>query len=301
MTEENNDEQFLEEFRRWLREARHEAARADKPDEIPPVQPTGDLNSDSKPSYQAKESPLVEPRATQVGLYRLVEEFTALRHELKLQTRSSRALEERLEAALALLGEAAATFRSAAAKQGADIASVGKPVASSLAELDEALDRGREQWEKNAERVVGALPSAKLAELEELFARQWWWQRRLTRAYHRQLCRQVEQMEEQSRSERQALVGALMSGFALIQQRLARNMANTGVTHIRTIGRTVDPDEMIVVEVVDAEGEAGQVVEEIRRGYTWQGTVLRPAEVRAIRPRFEKKPTDKERPTAVSE
>ncbi len=302
MTEDNHDEHLLEEFRKWLQETRKEAAQVDEAEGSATAgQSPVNLNSATIPIRQAREPAAANSREPPFGLNRLVEEFTALRHELKLQTRSSRALEERLDAALTLLGEAAATFRSAAAKQGADIASVGKPFSSALAELDEALDRGREQWEKNAERMVGALPSAKFAQLEELYTGQSWWQRRLTRAYHRQLCGQVEQMEDQSRSERQALVGALLSGFALIQQRLARNMANAGVTRIRTIGRTVDPDEMIVVEVVDAEGEDGQVVEEIRRGYSWQGIVLRPAEVRAIRPRFEKKMTEEERPTTVSE
>ncbi len=87
MTEENNDEQFLEEFRRWLQETRQEAARANLGDGVPPGQPTGDLNSDSQPPYRANDSAPVKHQEPQVGLYRLVEEFTALRQELKLQTR----------------------------------------------------------------------------------------------------------------------------------------------------------------------------------------------------------------------
>ena len=102
-----------------------------------------------------------------------------------------------------------------------------------------------------------------------------------------QACQQIEQADEQARHRRQALLEALLSGYALIQQRLARNMASADVIQIRTVGRTVDPDQMIVLEVVDGEGSPGQVVEEIRRGYTWRGQLLRPAEVRAIRPRFD--------------
>ncbi len=41
---------------------------------------------------------------------------------------------------------------------------------------------------------------------------------------------------------------------------------------------------MTVVEVVeDPDRPPGHVVEEIRRGYTWQGRLLRYAEVRASR------------------
>ena len=60
-------------------------------------------------------------------------------------------------------------------------------------------------------------------------------------------------------------------------------VAAAGVLRIRAQGQQVDPERMIVVEVALAEGPPGQVVEEVRRGYMWQGQLLRAAEVRAIR------------------
>jgi molecular chaperone GrpE len=263
MTDGDTDEQILGQFRTWLEQTRREAAQVD----------------DTEASRSA-----TEPR---VGLDRLVEEFTALRHEVKLQTRSSRTLEERLEAALRLLGEAAETFRTAPAKTVTAVDKADKSLAAALAELDEALDRGRDQWEKSAPRLIGPPSSALLAEVKANHAKRWWWQRLRTQAYHRQACALVEEREEQARKEREALVGALLGGFVMIQQRLARNMTSAEVNRIPTVGRLVDPDQMIVIEVIDVEGPAGQVVEELRRGYTWRGQVLRPAEVRAIRPRFE--------------
>jgi molecular chaperone GrpE len=263
MTEGDTDEQILGQFRTWLEQTRREAAQVDD---------AGTAGS------------ALEPH---VGLDRLVEEFTALRQEVKLQTRSSRTLEERLETALKLLGDAAETFRTAPAKTVTAVDKADKSLASALAELDEALDRGRDQWEKSAPRLIGPSSSPLLAELKESYAKRWWWQRLQTQAYHRQICTMVEEREELARKEREALLGALLSGFAMIQQRLARNMTSADVNRIPTVGRLVDPDQMIVIEVVDAEGPAGQVVEELRRGYTWRGQVLRPAEVRAIRPRFE--------------
>ena len=101
------------------------------------------------------------------------------------------------------------------------------------------------------------------------------------------MCQQIEQAHEHAQRERQALLTALLNGYGLIQQRLARTMTNAGVVRIPTVGRPVDPEQMVVVDVVDAEGPPGQVIEEIRRGYTWQGGILRLAEVRAIRPRFD--------------
>lgn len=263
MTEGEDVEQLLAQFRNWLEQTHREAALVDVAEANGP------------------------PPASPVGLGRLVEEFTALRHEIKLQTRSSRTLEERLEASLTTLGDAATGLRSATARESSAGAAAGKPLASALAEMDEALDRAREQWEKNAGRLIGEGPSAILVRLEEFTAGLSWWQRRRARAYQQQVCEIVEQLEVQAQADRKAVFEALASGYLLIQQRLARSMASAGLVRIRTVGQMVDPEIMIVVEVVDASGPPGQVVDEVRRGYTWQGQLLRPAEVRAIRPRFD--------------
>ncbi len=261
MTE--NDERILDQFRHWLNETREAAAILPDANRTP-AQGTG------------------------FSFERIVEEFTALRHEVKLQTRSARALEERLEAGLKLLDESAATYRTAAEQSTATAtATSDKNSATALAELDDALVRAREQWEKNAERLIGPVESETVERLEALYAGLSWWQRRGTAAYHRQVCQQVEESEAGAWNERDELVRALLSGLGLIQQRLAKTMTKAGVTRIQAVGKPVDPERMIVVEAVETDGPAGQVIEEIRRGYLWQGKVLRPAEVRAIRPRFD--------------
>jgi molecular chaperone GrpE len=264
--ENDTDERLLTQFREWLQEARREAGDA-HPEPAPGAEGAGAL-----PGFSFEH---------------LVGEFTALRHEVKLQTRSSRALEELVGPALTALTEAAATFRSAAAQLAPSRAEpADKQFAVTLAELDEALERGREQWKKNSARLIGPGSSPLLAQIREHHAGQSWWQRRLTAASYRRLCEAIERAEEQALRDRRTILDALLSGAELIQQRLARAMAGAGVARIPTLGRPVDPELMVVVDVVEAEGPAGQVVEETRPGYTWKGALLRPAEVRAIRPRF---------------
>jgi molecular chaperone GrpE len=263
MIEGENIEQILQQFRSWLEQARQDSASA---------------NSDLLAG--AQEPP-------RVGLDRLVEEFTSLRHEIKLQTRSARSLEERLEASLTLLAEAAAALRSAAARENSTAPAAGKSFALALAELDEALERGREQWEKSSTQLIGAPSSPLAARLEEIYSRQSWWGRRKTASFLRQARQVLGEMEGHAREDRRRLYQALADGYALIQQRLARSMAAAGVLRIRATGQMVDPEQMIVVQVAEGEGPEGQVVEEIRRGYTWQGQLLRPAEVRALRPRLD--------------
>jgi molecular chaperone GrpE len=258
MIEGETIEQLLQQFRGWLEQTHREAAQAD-----------------TNQHYIGGP-----PRA---GLDRLVEEFTALRHEIKLQTRSARSLEERVENSLSLLGESTAALQSAAAREHASSTTSDKSFAVALADLDEALDRAREQWEKSAPRLSGEMPSLLSARLAELDASQPWWRRLLNAACFRQARVAIDQMEEQAQAERVRILQALAGGYALIQQRLAKSMVQAGVLRIRAQGQQVDPERMIVVEVAPDDGPPGQVVEEVRRGYMWQGQVLRAAEVRAIR------------------
>ena len=59
-------------------------------------------------------------------------------------------------------------------------------------------------------------------------------------------------------------------------------MAAEQIERIPCEGRPVDPERMIVIEVVDdPDRPPGTVVKELRRGYTWKGRLLRYAEVQA--------------------
>jgi molecular chaperone GrpE len=249
-------ETLLSQFRQWLQQA-HAEAEALGP-----------------------EPPWPEAADREVGLYRLAEEITALRHELKLQTKSSRGLQERLETLVPALQEAIEQFRSIAPREAQAAWGAARPLAEALADLDEALDRGRDEIEKARHRLVEEPVHALLAELGDLYARQSWLRRRWVRSYHEQALETVRL----GLVTRRALFDALLEGYDLIQARLRRALGADQIERIECLDRPVDPELMNVVEVVDDPDRiAGQVVEEIRRGYTWQGRVLRYAEVRASR------------------
>ena len=119
------------------------------------------------------------------------------------------------------------------------------------------------------------------AELDALFERQPWFHRTWIRGYHE---RTRTLLVERSRSFHLALFDTLIEGYDLIQARLKRALAAEQIRRIEARGRKVDPERMTVVEVVEAPGQAaGTVLDEIRKGYTWRGRVLRFAEVRAVR------------------
>lgn len=256
MTEPIDDEILLDRFRQWLRDAHAEIEAMER-------EPQSARDDD------------------EVGLYRLVEEFTALRHEVKLQTKGSRGLQEQAEALLPALRQAIEQFRAVEPREAQAAWAAGKPLAEALADLDEALDRGRSEIEKARRRLVDE-PAAELAEaLNALHAGQSWLRRRRTRSYH-EAARDI--IHRYGPAAQRPLFDALIEGYGLIQARLRRAMDAEQLRRIDAVDRLVDPDLMTVVEVVDDPSRTRvEVVDEVRRGYTWRGRVLRYAEVRASR------------------
>ena len=259
MTDRSADETLLAQFRLWLLEAHAEA------------------ETEGGPPYPEDED-------GEVGFVRLIEEFTALRHELKLQTRSTRGLQDQAEAMLPALQQAIEQFRAVEPKEAQAAFAAGRPLAEALADLDEALDRGRAEIEKARRRFDddhARAIEAELDALDALHARQSWLRRRIVRSYHQQ----VRALVRRPGSEpHRALFDALLEGYGLIQNRLGRTLKTEQIHRIECVGRPVDPERMNVIEVVDdPDHPPGEVVAEVRRGYIWRGRVLRFAEVRASR------------------
>jgi molecular chaperone GrpE len=80
--------------------------------------------------------------------------------------------------------------------------------------------------------------------------------------------------------------GAVVEGLRAVHKRLADALKAQGVTPIESVGRQFDPMRHEAVGAIEAgvsgEGimlEPGAVTDETRRGYLWDGEVLRPARV----------------------
>jgi molecular chaperone GrpE len=253
-------EQVLDRFHQWLAAARADAGSS----AAALVKPAADHDS-SRP----------------FGLIDLVEEFTALRQELKLQTKSTRGLQEQAESLLPPLRQAIEHFRSVTPREEQAAWSAGKPLAEGLAILDEALDRCRGEIEK-AQIVATEQTPRKLVEpLDRMHASLPWLKRLLLRKYHRQM-REAVQREAQGMN--QNWLHSLLEGFDVIQNRVRRLLKSEAIEPIASVGRPVDPERMIVIDITDSpDWPPGTVIEELRRGYTWRGRILRLAEVRAVR------------------
>ena len=78
----------------------------------------------------------------------------------------------------------------------------------------------------------------------------------------------------------------LRQGVEMIYQDLMRTLEGEGLQPIESVGKPFDPFVQEAVEVVESEEHPDNtVIEEVRRGYTYKGELLRPARVRVVRKR----------------
>jgi molecular chaperone GrpE len=259
MNDRQGVDEILDRFRQWL-ETEHTEA----------------LEQDTAPLGTAPEV----GGTCDFGLIDLVAEFTALRHELKLQTKSGRGLLEQTETTIAAMKQAIEQFRAAERSENQAVWSAGRPLAEALADLDEALERGRREIDRAKRQIADEHFRSLEAALNDLYRRRRWIVRRFLRNFHGEVLDAVAR----AGLGQHDLFDALLEGYGLIQNRLRRAMASEKVERIICVGTPVDPERMTVLEVVDDSSRpAGTVVKELRRGYTWRGRVIRYAEVLSTR------------------
>jgi len=260
MNDRDQVEDILDRFRQWLSTASIEVETQ---------------HGDGAGSDGERNAP---PR--DFGIIDLVEEFTALRQELKLQTKSGRSLIEQTDTTVSALRQAIEQFRAVEPKVSQAAWNAGKTLAEALADLDEALDRGHREIDRARSRIASEPIRALETALTDLFRRRSWVRRRLLRSYHRD----VLEVVGRAGLARDDLFDSLLEGYGLIQKRLRRVMTAEQIERIPCEGAPVNPEMMNVIDVVDdPRYRPGTVVKELRRGYTWKGRVIRYAEVQAAR------------------
>jgi molecular chaperone GrpE len=94
---------------------------------------------------------------------------------------------------------------------------------------------------------------------------------------------QARRAREAAGRVRQALE-SLVAGYNMSLQRVERGLRQHGLEAVATVGAPFDPERMEVLEAVSGSGRpSGEVIEEVRRGYLWNGRVFRYAQVRVAR------------------
>lgn len=262
----------------------------------------------------APEAPATAPPPGP-DLYTLLSQMTALRQEVNLQTRAVRAQHEQTGETLQQLEQTVEMLRetppvSLQDDQAATEESL-RPLLKTLVDLYDALSLASREITRVRDGILPVLHVLVAGDREEELpdflppgppTRTWWqrWlggadsgdalgeavQKHLVHWRERQaVAREAEAQQRRETLEkvRQTLV-SLVTGYAMGLQRIERALQQHGLDAIETAGQSFDPEQMEVVEAVADSGLlAGEVIDEVRRGYLWNGRVFRYAQVRVAR------------------
>jgi len=233
------------------------------------------------------------------GVLDMVEAFTALRHELKLQVRGGRDLQQllvdglqRLEQKLAASPVAASAVAGGGAS-GGGATEAGRDLAEALAEMEESLQRVHAALARSAatERPMASqpedAPTARiLTKLDEQIAQAPWWLRKFATAWLSS-CRQslvavlTEEDGKREEPSHDEQLKTAQQGIELLHARAQRLMQHCQLERIDVMGQPFDAESMHAVDVISApETPAAHVAEQLRPAYRWRGKLLRYADVR---------------------
>jgi molecular chaperone GrpE len=226
-------------------------------------------------------------------------QFVALRHEVNLQTRAARHQQEHNAETLRQLSHALDALQQAQAReqqgQQQAVEEDLRPLLKTLVDLYDSLSLAAREVQRMQETILPVLdrlappapaeaPPAPPAPQRRSFWSRWFGAPEPPR--------QPEAPPESARDHdareaagrvRQWLV-SLITGYTMSLQRVERALRQHGLEALHVVGQTFDPEAMEVVEAVfDTGRPSGKVVEEVRRGYLWNGRVFRYAQVRVAK------------------
>jgi len=208
-------------------------------------------------------------------LHALFGQFTALRHEVNLQTKAVRAQQEQNAETLQRLGEAVDAMH----QPGTDdtIAEDGptRSVLKGLVEVADALALACQEVERLAQTSATSLDQLRrlaAAERRSLWAR--WFGGSHQGVY----------LAGAAALRAQQLLDSVLTGYRMSVQRLERVLDQQGLDTIPCAGQPFDPERMEAIEAVADSGRAaGEVLGVVRAGYEWNGKVFRHALVRVAK------------------
>jgi molecular chaperone GrpE len=231
-----------------------------------------------------------------VDLYTLVAQFTALRQEVNLQTRTARSQQELLAQTLEQIRNADQPTVAGDRQNGVDSETLLRPYVQSLIEAADVQFIAVREFGRVVETVSEAVNSQdqddeSMPEMPDLG----WWARwcgagKIIEQQQDLIVRLEERLSAIQPTclplvdvISKPLEGAL-AGLQMGLQRLDRSLEQRGLILIPALGRQFDPEQMEVLEgVANTDRPAGEVIEELRRGYFWNGRVFRAAQVRVAR------------------
>lgn len=222
--------------------------------------------------------PPAVPPAEPFNVQQLVAQFTALRHEVNMQTKAARSAVEQTNAALQLLQPAEGSEEEEDAEH-------LRPIVKMLLDVHDALSVAEKQMEK-AKRSAGTFaeiepPPLPTAERPNFLARLFGAKSAAVDpapwlAYRDRIQERSQKLHQQ--------FAAVADGYAMSLRRIERTFDDLGLEAIACQDAAFDPELMEVVDAVaDPKRPPGTVIEVVRAGYLWNDTLFRYAQVKVAK------------------
>jgi molecular chaperone GrpE len=292
----------LTDFQKWL------TALTAPPPLPSPTRGEGEEETPSPTRGEGEEetpSPLVgEGRgggAATIDLHTLLGQFVAVRQEVNLQTRAVRAQQEQNAETLRQLTTALDALRQSQGRhdqaQQQAVEEAVRPLLKTLLDLYDALaladrevQRLRQTVQSEMEQLAEATTEAETPSAPAV-PRSFWASLfrpsapdAAAQAAERERRQQRERLSRARGARARQMLASLVTGYTMSLQRVERALRQHGLEAIPTTGARFDPERMEVVEAVtDSDRPSGEVIEEVRRGYLWNGRVFRYAQVRVAK------------------
>lgn len=222
--------------------------------------------------------------ADTLDLHTLLAQFVALRHEVNLQTRAVRAQQEQNTQTLEVLSQSVDALTQTNHEAADETDELVRPLLKTLVDVADALGLARRELQRSQQVLAASLEvmaarttvADGLADTLHRLIDGLFRNRRATRKAARQDAEIAEHIRR--------MLDALITGYTMSLQRLERALQQQGLEPIPCRGQPFDPEQMEVVEAVADSGHpAGEVIDEARPGYLWNGRVFRYAQVRVAK------------------
>jgi molecular chaperone GrpE len=220
-----------------------------------------------------------------IDLSALLAPFVALRHEVNLQTRASRAQLEQNAQTLEQLRQAVEALRRPP-PAAAPTDELLRPLLKTLIDVHDALTLARREVLRLREGLPPTRPAPSPPPVNvhlPIWARLLGLQARVDEALVPLRAWRPQPPDDFDRLRQK--VDALLTGYDMGLARLERALDQSGLERIVCVGAPFDPETMEVAEVVRDPSRGGtEVIDELRPGYRWRDRLLRYAQVRVARP-----------------
>jgi len=240
------------------------------------------LNSQStdEASQDVQVGASIEPAIELLGAMDIVEAFTALRHELKLQVRGGRELQQSLLDSVQRLEQKVATPPVATPPVAvvANNAPESRRMAEAIADIEESLQRAIESILK---KPAAARPEVNLLiPFDEMVSKAPWIAKTFAGKWLEDL-RATLAHSITSGISSDAAQDSTHRGLELLLARVHRLMKQCEIERVNVLHQAFDAETMNAVDmIVEPTVPSAHVAQQLRPLYRWRNTTLRCAEVR---------------------